>query len=398
MKFRYQAKSGPGAVKSGIVEADNQFRVIAKLRQEGMYPLSVEEIAPADGCREKRIPAADIASFTRQLSDLMNAGFSLSSALGSLGPQARTPAISALIGEIREGIEKGREFSSVLAAYPALFSGFYVSMVRLGEAGGKLEESLSRLADFKEKEEEVAAQFKSALTYPAFLLIVGITAVFVMAAFFIPRLAQMFSDFEQALPFSTRVVIAAGQVMGKFWWLFALLAACAVFSVKAFLAREHNRLMIDTSALRFPFFSRLIRTSEAARFAYSLGILLKSGIPILDGLGVAVLTVQNLRVRAILGTFSEKVRKGQSLSSCLRAEKQLFPEILYRMTAVGEESGELPAMLLKASMSFETEVSRDLKRLVSLVEPLLVICIGGFMVAVVFSILLPVFQLDFLPQ
>lgn len=397
-QFRYQAKAGPDDLRRGVIEADTAALVAARLRQEGLFLLSVEEVRQGDGGKDARVSSADIALFTRQLADLLCSGFTLNAALCTLGAQARTPVIAGLIGELREGIEHGTEFSETLARHPASFNEFYVSMVRIGEADGKLDDSLKRLADFKEREEEFLAQFKSALVYPAFLFFAGIASIFVLSAFFIPRLARLFADFQQAMPLSTRMVIFAGSLAGRFWWLFIALAVCAAIAVRSFMARERNRMAIDRALLRIPVVKDIVGKMESARFSYALGVLLQSGIPILECLGVAGLNIANRRMREVVGSFHEKIRRGRSLSSCLKEESALFPEILYRMAAVGEESGDCAEMLLKAAAVFETEVNRSLKKIVSLIEPCLVLFIGGIMVLIVFSILLPVFQLDFFPK
>lgn len=233
MRFTYQAKAGPGAIRSGVIEADNRSLVIARLKREGLFPLEVRESAPDQVVRDRKIPSSDISAFTRQLSDLLNSGFTLSAALGTLAAQARTPALGRLIGQLREGIEQGNEFSHILSLHPSSFPVFYVSMVRIGEAGGRLEDSLKRLADFREREDEFLAQLRSALVYPAFLFFVGMVTIFVLSAFFIPRLARMFADFEQVLPLSTRIIIFAGSILGRFWWLFLMLAGFGVFLLKS---------------------------------------------------------------------------------------------------------------------------------------------------------------------
>ncbi len=394
-QFSYKAKSAPGQIKTGTITADNESVVIKKLRQDGLFPVSIEEIRglPVRIARQK-INSLDIAEFTRQLANLIHSGFSLARALNTLKEQIQHPGLKKLIQNLSEKIEKGTAFSRALAEYPESFSSFYLSMIKIGESTGNLDEMLLRLADFKEKENELIAQVKAALTYPSFLFIVGFLTLFALLAFFVPRLVGIYSDFGQALPAITQITIAVSVFMNKFWWLFIIMFAAAVFIFRNYYKNEKNRLAIDSLIFQVPFLKTIIQQIEVSRFSYALAMLLKSGIPVLESLDIVVLSVDNRLFRQKLGLFKEKIGKGQSLSSCLRQEK-IFPSVLCNMAAVGEESGELTEMLFRIAANFETQVNRTVKSIVTLIEPILIIFIGGIVVLLVFAILLPIFQLDF---
>jgi type II secretion system protein F len=394
-QYSYKAKSSPGQIKTGTITADNQATVIKKLRQDGLFPVSIEEInPPATRKNRKKINSRDIAEFTRQLANLIHSGFSLARALNTLKEQAQHPGLKKLLQLMSEKIEKGSTFSEVLSAYPEIFSSFYLSMVKIGESSGNLDETMLRLADFKEKEEELISQVRSALTYPAFLFTVGIITLFILLTFFVPRLVGIYSDFDQTLPVVTQVTIAVSGFMSKFWWLIIIGVSAVSFFISYIWKLEKNRLAIDSFVLKIPFLSKLIQQIEISRFAYALAMLLKNGVPVLESLQVVTLSVDNRLFRKKISSFKDKISKGQSLSSCFRADR-IFPPVLANMAAVGEEGGELTEMLFRIAGSFETEVNRTVKTMVSLIEPMLIIFIGGIVVLLVFAILLPIFQLDF---
>jgi general secretion pathway protein F len=394
-QYSYKAKSGPGEIKTGTITADNQAFVVKKLRQDGLFPVSIEEVnLSAARITRRKINSRDISEFTRQLANLIHSGFSIARALSTLKEQAQHPGLKKLIQLLAEKIDKGSTFSAALSEYPESFSSFYLSMVRIGESAGNLDETLLRLADFKEKEDELVSQVRAALTYPVFLFTVGIITLFVLLTFFVPRLVGIYSDFGQALPIATQITIAVSAFLSKFWWLFIILIIGLVFFLKYYLKAEKNRLAVDSLILSIPVLKTIIQQIEISRFSYALAMLLKSGVPVLESLDVVTFSVDNRLFRQKISSFKEKISKGQNLSSCFRADK-IFPPVLSNMAAVGEEGGELTEMLFRIAASFETEVNRTVKTMVSLIEPMLIIFIGGIVVLLVFAILLPIFQLDF---
>ena len=219
-------------IKTGVITADNESVVVKRLRQEGLFPVSIVEVnASAMRISRSKINSRDIAEFTRQLANLIHAGFSLSRALSTLKEQAQHPGLKKLIQLMSGKIEKGATFSQALAEYPESFSSFYLSMIKIGESAGNLDETLLRLADFKEKEEELLSQVRAALTYPAFLFAVGVITLFVLLTFFVPRLVGIYSDFGQTLPLVTQVTISLSSFMSKFWWLIIMaITGLVVFS------------------------------------------------------------------------------------------------------------------------------------------------------------------------
>lgn len=396
--YSYRAKTAPGQAKEGAIQAENKTAVVKKLRLQGLYPVSIEEVNPLPARKaKKKISSRNISDFTRQLSNLIHSGFSLVAALSTLSQQEQNSRLKKLIENLHEKIQKGSTFSSALSEYPGMFSPFFINMVNIGETSGKIDETLTRLADFKERETELVSQVKSALVYPGFLITIGIISVFVIITFLVPRFMTMFSSFGGTLPLPTQIIIKVSNFMSRFWWV--ILAVLILISVLVlnFLKIEKNRLITDRLMLRLPLIKNLIQKIEVARFTYALGVLLKSGVPVLEALGVVSLSVNNRTFRQSISSFAEKIRKGGSLSSCLQAEK-IFPPVLINTVTVGEEGGELAEMLLRTAAAFESEVNMTVKTLVTLIEPMLVLFIGGFIILIILSIILPIFQMNLLVQ
>lgn len=396
-QYSYTAKSGPQELKTGLIQAENQDAAVKRLRQDGLFPVSISEAASGQTRRlaaGRPMRAADLTAFTRQLSDLVRSGFPLATALSTLISQTQHAAMRRLVQDIHEGLQKGATFSQALQQRPDCFSQFYVNMCQIGEATGKLDQTLERLADFREKQEELAGQVRSALTYPGFLLFTGAVTLFVLMAFFIPRLVSLFEDMEQALPVPTMMIMRASDFMRQFWWLVLIVCGLIVLALRANYRIERNRLAVDRFLLSIPLLKDILLKIEISRLTYAMAVLLANGLSMLDSLNVVALSVDNRFLRSRIASFPEKITRGQSLSSCFQTEK-IFPPVLSNMAAVGEESGNLTEMLSRIAVTFEREVNRNLKTAVTLIEPILIILIGGIIVLMVAAILLPIFQTDF---
>lgn len=392
-RFSYTAKAGPQEIKNGVMQAENKLVVIRKLKQQGLYPVSIDEIETvAAKKRYKKIGPREVYEFTRQLANLIHSGFPLATALSTLSQQEQNLKVKQLIEDMHEMIQKGAAFSAVLSLYPNIFSSFYINMVNIGETSGKIDEALVKLADFEEKEEELMSQIKAALTYPAFILAIGTITIFIVITFIIPRFVFMFAELSETLPMPTQIVISISGFMGKYWSLLAAITAIFILSAREYYKKEKNRFFIDNITLRLPLFKSIIQKIETARFASALGVLLKHGVPIIEALEVVSLSVDNRVYRKSISSFQEKIKKGQSLSNCLQDGR--FLPILVNMVKVGEESGELSETLTKIAGTFENEVNRTIKTMVSLIEPILIIVIGGVVALMVMSILLPILQIN----
>jgi general secretion pathway protein F len=393
-QFTYKAKVSPHQVKSGIIQADTALNAARKIREEGLYPVSVSQVHDGGiSIQRKRIQTKDIIGFTRQLANLVHAGFPLTTALSTLSAQERNISIKKLIDSLHAGLQKGSSFSQTLSAYPALFSSVYISMVRIGETTGTIDQALNRLADFKEREGELVAQIRSALVYPVFVLVVGLLTVFFMLTFFIPKISGIFSSMGQSLPAMTRIVMNTSSILSHWWGGIVIICVFAFFIIRHYYKKEYVRVIFDEALLTMPMTGAVIIKLETARLCYALGVLLKNNVPVLAAIDVLCSSTDNRFIRSKLRDMQNKIRKGSSLSSCLEAEK-IFPAVLINIVAVGEESGSLDEMLEKSAQAFEKEINRDVKTIVSLLEPALILFVGGLVMILVFSMLIPVFQMN----
>lgn len=396
--YTYTAKSGPHQTVSDTMQAESKGMVIKKLKSQGLFPLVIEESLAATARKKPRIRRRlNVAEFTRQLAELIQAGIPLAKALGTLKTQDQPADSRKLLTELQDGVLGGSNFSDALSKAGHLFSSFYITMVRIGESSGRLAESLSRLADFKEREDSLKGQVLTALAYPAFVLAVGMLTVFFMVTFFIPRLSGVFGDFSQQLPLLTRLVMGLSSFFQMTWWLFAVCAAGGGFAFRSLLRQEKYRLKFDGLLLRVPLVKTLIQKVETARFAHAFGVLLRNGVPMVGALHIIALSVQNRIYRQALSRFDSLIRKGKDLSACLR-EAKIFPDLLVTMVSVGEESGELGDMLLRAAGIFEAQLNRTVKTVVALLEPVLILIIGGIVMVIVFAMLMPIFEMNFMAQ
>ena len=382
-----------------MIDAENSSGAVRALRQKKLFPLEVKPFSGSDprGKKLRKIKPKDVTIFTRQISDLIRSGFTVSKALHTLSTQTSASRFSQVISDLYLKLNKGKTFSQALSLYPSLFSPFYLSMIRIGEKSGTLDLSLEKLAESREKQQEIFTQIRSALAYPLFLLAVGIITVFVLVSFVIPKLAVMFEDLGQALPLPTQIVMNFSSFMSSFWWAIVIAACVFIFFVRSYYLKEKNRTGIDRWFLSLPGLHILISKVEISNFLHGLGMLLSHGVPVIDALAVLVPGVNNFWLREKFSLFSEKIRKGRTLRSCF-LEDAFFPPVLADMAGIGEESGDLAQTMLNIADNYEKEINAALKAMVSLIEPVLILILGSVIALLAFAMLLPVFDINFLVE
>ncbi|MGH7428663.1 MAG: type II secretion system F family protein, partial [Candidatus Methylomirabilaceae bacterium] len=290
----------------------------------------------------------------------------------------------------------GSSFADSLAKYPRLFSRLYVNMVKAGEASGVLEVVLSRLAEFLERSKAVRDDVISALVYPVLLLLVGGGAVVVMMNFVVPRFAKIFTDTQQLMPLPTRMLLAISTVTTQYWWLFIGLIVAGWIGLRAYLLTEQGKLRWDEWKLQLPVVGSLIQEIEVSRFARTFGTLLSSGVPVLNAVSIVRETITNRVIGAAMSRLQDGVKRGEGISGPLRASGA-FPPFSVHMTRVGEESGRLEGMLIKVADTYDERVRRTVKRLTSLMEPVLILTLGVIVGFIVLSMLLAIFSINELP-
>ena len=397
-QFKYEVKKSPGAVTSGVLEAESQRAAIARLRDMGYFPISIEEYQgeeKKDTLRHAlvRIRLRDRNLFFRQLANLIESGMPITRALGTLVEQTENPKLVAVIAGIREDVQKGSTFAEALERHPKIFPPMFCNMIRAGETGGMLEEVMWRIVAFGEQEEELRGKAFSAMIYPAFLLLVGSSAIFILISFVFPKFVTIFKDFNATLPWPTLVVMALCDFMGDFWWAVLLALAGVIVAVVSYVRTPAGRLNLDKFLLRVPAVSAVVQRYEMAKFARTLGTLLDNGVPVLTAIKITVDTLSNKAIAAEVETIHGRVIEGESISDSLRQTKH-FPPMVINMFAVGEESGRLGAVAKRIADAYDQEVDRAVKAMAALFEPILIVIMGVIIGFLVIAMLLPMLTLS----
>lgn len=407
-KFLYQAKKGPGETVENILEAEHIDQAIEKIIALGYSPINVVPYIPSQEkslSRKrkktisfgKKVSASQIAGFTRQLFDLVDSGIPLLRALGVTLRQAQNIHLKQTIESIYGIVQDGGAFSEALARHRDIFPDLYVNMIKSGEISGNLGLILDRLSILLEKDEETRSKVRGSLIYPSLILAVGAITIFVLLTFVIPRLTEMFQDLGTNLPLPTILLISVSDFLASFWWLFVLGATVLIFLFKSYNASALGKAHIDSLKLKIPVFGPFLQRSEVARFFRTLSTLLSSGVSIVPALESVSAVLDNDVLRAEARDIVKRVSSGASLSDSMRLS-HFFPEIARNMIAIGEESGRMESSLLKLAVSYEKKTEEMIKILTSLLEPLLIVGIGLIIGFVIISMLLPIFQMNFMIQ
>jgi type II secretory pathway component PulF len=394
--YAYKAKSGPGPTLEGTIEAESRPAALDKLARQGLTPVRVEELAPA-GDRGPAllggIPAKEVGLTLRQLSDLLDSGVTLLKALRIVRAQARHPRLARALGEISSAVEGGVSLSEAMGRHRGLFGPLHGSLVRVGETAGALGMSLSRLSEVAEQEEELRARVRAALVYPLLIAGVGALTVVFLLLFVVPRLAGIFADTGQPLPLVTRMLLGVSGFLWGWGGLAALVAVpAAVWGARRAWADEALRARVDRRLFRLPVWGDAARKVAVARFARTLATLLSGGVPILEALKGSADAVGHPALKEQILAAAALVREGAPLSESLRRAPD-FPSFLCQMIAVGEEGNILEKSLQKAAVTYEREADRAMKLLSSLLEPAMILAVGGVIGVIVIALLLPIFQI-----
>ena len=405
--YSYKASDSSGKIVTGVLEADEEKKVVAELQTLGLIPI---RIAPAKGNGKRLgsnvsaqflslfngVSSKDVMVFTQDLATLLEAGLPVDRALSLLIESAVKERFKMVLNDILKTVQGGGYLSDALAKHPRAFTSFYVSMVRAGEAGGVLEAVLSRLGEFLESAQELKDYIKSAMVYPVFLVGVGGVSIIILLTFVIPKFSIIFSDMGQAIPLSTQFLLGISQVLQSYWWAILIVLGAGYFFIRKYLKTPAGRLKFDRKKMKFPVVGDLIKKIEVARFARTLGTLTKSGVPILQALMLVKDILENKVVSAAMENVYGRVKEGDRLSKPLR-DTGIFPPLAIQMITVGEETGRLDRMLLRVAESYEKMVRNTVKRLISLLEPAMILFMGLVVGFVVVSMLMAVFSMNEMP-
>jgi type II secretory pathway component PulF len=341
----------------------------------------------------KKVTRLQILLFTREMSDLLDAGLPMDRAFSVLLDQADTAPLRHMLASMQGEIRAGTPLSDALRKFPREFADLYCNMVKAGEVSGQLSGVMTRLAEFLEKEAVRRSQILSALTYPAVLISVAITAVLFLMTFAIPRLTPVFKDMGADLPLPTTILLGFSGFIAKFWWLIVIGIVGGVSLFRSWVATRAGRYAFDNLRLNMPPFGTLVQKVVAARLVRTLGTLLGGGVPILEAMDISASAVGNMVATEAILTVRGGVRQGETLHEAMNKAGNFLPVVTH-MTAVGEETGRLPQMLIRTAETLDFEVDSAMRRLTSLVEPLVVLFMGVFIGFIVLSILLPIFQIS----
>ena len=396
--FEYIAMDDSGRNRQGVLDGDSARQVRTRLRTMGLYPVEVR------GVREKaansaalspprRISSSALALLTRQLATLIRAGMPLDESLQALGAQAGSRRRQAILADVRARITEGATLNEAMSVYPGVFPEFYRSMVAAGEAGGRLEEVLERLADYTESRRALRQSISMSLVYPAILTLVSVLVVAVLLIYVVPEVIRVFQQTGQSLPWLTAGLIAASHLLQDFGWLICASALGALLLGRSLLSRPVVRARCDRLLLVLPLVGRINRMLHAARLTRSLAILTKSGVPLLEALEISSRMILNIPLRAAVDDAAVSVREGGRLHKALD-DSGWFPPLLVQMLASGEESGELDEMLERAANHEERELQAVLSAATALFEPLVILVMGAVVLVIVLAILLPIFEMN----
>jgi type II secretion system protein F len=397
-QYRYEVKKGPGKSITGVLEAENQRSAVTRLRDMGYFPISVEETSGAEadgGARRsrRRVRLKDRNVFFRQLANLMESGMPITRALMTLEEQTENPRLRSIVEQLRQDVQKGATFAEALERHPKVFPAMHCNLVRAGESGGMLEDVLWRIVTFGEQEEELRGKATSAMVYPAFLMLVGSVAIFILVSFVFPKFITMFEDMNAPMPWPTVVVMGLCGFMGSFWWAVLAGLAAGAAALVSYLRTPVGRRQLHGLLLRVPVTGRLVQRYEMARFARTLGTLLDNGVPILTALRITRETVGNVLIADEVGEVQARVTEGDGISDSLRACRH-FPPMVVNMFAVGEESGRLGAVANRIAEAYDNEVDRAVKALTALLEPTMIVVMGVIVGFLVIAMLLPILTLS----
>jgi general secretion pathway protein F len=411
--YAYRGLNAGGRNVNGVIDADSPKGARLKLRGQGVFPTDLAEERTAQPAAKpgagagaalggvnvnlaqyfERVKPQDLALMTRQLSTLIGAGLPLVDCLSALIEQTETQRLKRILSQVREHVTEGGAFADALKEHPRVFSDLYTNMVRAGEASGALDVVLERLAEYTEASARLRAKVQSALTYPVLMGLTSMGILLFLLSYVVPKVTKIFEDTHQALPAMTVVLLTISGFLQEYWWLVLALMVFAAVGVRLSKRTPAGRLRYDGYVLRIPYFGTLLKKVALARFARTLSTLLRSGISLLPSLDIVKNVVENSLLAETIDTARNSIREGHSIAPPLK-KSGLFPPLLVHMIAVGEKSGELEEMLSRAADAYDSEVENSVASLTSIMEPMIIIFMGGIVLFIVLAIMVPIFELN----
>lgn len=408
--FEYRGFDRVGKATQGIVDSDSARGARGKLRKQGVFATEVWE--QKAGRRTKgsglnveidfskfftRVSLEDVSQMTSQLSTLVGAGIPMVEALTALIEQTDQPTLHLVLVEIREKVNQGDTLADAMKAHPRIFTDLFVNMVRAGEQSGALDIVLVRLTEYSESQVKLRSQLRSALTYPLLMGAVSFLIVIGLFVGVIPRIKRIFDSFGEGLPLITRIILSISDFIVGWWWALGIVMVGAAYGVFRYVRTKAGRRRWHTLQLQLPIFGRINRLVAVSRFCRTLSTLLDSGVPILTAVGIVKTVVGNDIIAEAIESAGQNIREGESIAKPLKASGQ-FPPLVTHMIAIGERTGELEPMLGKVADAYDQQVENTVGTLTSLMEPILILTMGGVVVIVALAILLPMLSMTSIVQ
>lgn len=395
--YSYKVRTQTGDVINGVIDAPTPDAVAEQLFSKGFIPIKIEAGEKVKASTEgiqlfDRIKPEDLIVFSRQLATLVTSGISFLRSLDTLFEQTKSKKLRKVIEEIRKDIEGGHSFSESLSKFPSVFSPLYVSMVKVGEEGGVLDDILDRLASLLEHEATTKARIKAATRYPLIVLVSIAIAFFILTTFVVPKFAGLYAASKVALPLPTRILIFINKAIRTYWPFIAVAIAGLIFAVKAYIKTPSGRWNMDKLKIRTPIIGPVVEKTVMSRFARIFSTLYRSGIPMLHTLDVVAGTLGNVIIARAVEVIKESVREGKGLSQPM-ASTMVFPPMVTQMVAVGEETGALDDMLTKVSDYYDREVEYAIKNLSTTLEPILLFFLAGIILFLALGMFLPIWDM-----
>ncbi len=402
--YSYKASTFEGKIVEGTMEASDNGTVSLKLQEMGLLPINIgSQTKQAIFRREiewpwkrKKVRRKDLLIFTQELHTLVRAGFPLDRSLAVLGQLAESPAMSEVIQDVLKEVKGGKSFSEALAKYPAVFPKVYISMVKAGEAGGVLEEILTRLATYLETSENLRSYIVGAMVYPILLSVVGLASVIILTLFVVPKFTSIFQDMGVPLPLPMAFLKGLSTFLTYYWWAAILAIGLAFIYFKRFRESSEGRLKWDRWMLRVPLVGTVLQKVEVARFSRSLGTLLHGGVPLLQSMTIVREIIANQSIANTIEPIRNGIKKGEGITQPMK-QSGVFPPLAMHLIEVGEESGKLDAMLIQVAEVYDVEVRNSIKNLISFFEPALILVMGVVIGTIVVSMLMAIFSINDIP-
>ena len=395
MLFQYKALQNNQRV-TGTMEAESDKEIAEYLKANGYFPIEITQKKTSSlqtlSSFMQRVSARDVSFITRQLSIMLDAGLTLIESMDIIFKQISKAPVKKMVSDVQKSIRDGKTFSQSLANYPRLFSNFYIALVKSGEASGKLDEVLEKLAEHLEKQRIFNQKIKNALIYPTTIIIVMLGMIFVMFSFVMPKLLSLYENFDIELPASTQIIMNVSHFFETYWLYILLGMIGVVFGFMKFIKSERGKKLKDTYIVKIPMIGAIIKMAGLVDSTRTLSILIASGVPLLDALSIVTEVNENIIFKQAFGRVSKKVEKGLSVGIAMSNEP-IFPESLVQMTIVGEQTGHLDETLGKISEYYQSESEMAVKAMLTMLEPTILIVLGisvGFLVT---SIITPIFTL-----